>query len=74
MTERARVDPPQGSERGSTLKQGCPGGLRCLALVPRREEFIQQALSHFQVVVVNNITTKMEYIVSSFLREELQES
>ncbi|XP_042088303.1 NACHT, LRR and PYD domains-containing protein 12 isoform X2 [Ovis aries] len=50
---------------GSTLKQGALEVFGCLYEL-QEEEFIQQALSHFQVVVVNNITTKMEYIVSSF--------
>lgn len=50
---------------GSTLKQGALEVFGCLYEL-QEEEFIQQALSHFQVVVVNNITTKMEYMVSSF--------
>lgn len=50
---------------GSTLKQGALEVFGCLYEL-QEEEFIQQALSHFQVVVVNNITTKMEHMVSSF--------
>ncbi|XP_040108147.1 NACHT, LRR and PYD domains-containing protein 12 [Oryx dammah] len=50
---------------GSTLKQGALEVFGCLYEL-QEEEFIQQALSHFQVVVVNNITSKMEYMVSSF--------
>uniref|UniRef100_A0A8C6E483 NACHT, LRR and PYD domains-containing protein 12 n=1 Tax=Moschus moschiferus TaxID=68415 RepID=A0A8C6E483_MOSMO len=50
---------------GSTLKQGALEVFGCLYEL-QEEEFIQQALSHFEVVVVNNITTKMEHMVSSF--------
>ncbi|XP_057568754.1 NACHT, LRR and PYD domains-containing protein 12 [Hippopotamus amphibius kiboko] len=50
---------------GSTLKQGSLEFFSCLYEL-QEEEFIQQALSHFQVIVVSNITTKMEHMVSSF--------
>lgn len=50
---------------GSTLQRGSLELLSCLYEI-QEEEFIQQALSHFQVVVVSNITTKMEHMVSSF--------
>ncbi|XP_054443233.1 NACHT, LRR and PYD domains-containing protein 12 isoform X2 [Pteronotus mesoamericanus] len=50
---------------GSTLQQGSLEFLSCLYEI-QEEGFIQQALSHFQVVVVSNMTTKMEHMVSSF--------
>ena len=50
---------------GSTLKRGALEVFGCLYEL-QEGEFIQQALSHFQVVVVNNIATKMEHMVSSF--------
>nr|KAF6407581.1 NLR family pyrin domain containing 12 [Molossus molossus] len=50
---------------GSTLQVGSLEFLSCLYEI-QEEDFIQQALSHFQVVVVSNITTKMEHMVSSF--------
>ncbi|KAL6086220.1 hypothetical protein STEG23_022494, partial [Scotinomys teguina] len=50
---------------GSTLQRGSLELLSCLYEI-QEEDFIQQALSHFQVVVVNNITTKMEHMVCSF--------
>ncbi|XP_021075386.1 NACHT, LRR and PYD domains-containing protein 12 [Mus pahari] len=53
-----------GSE-GSTLQHGSLELLSCLYEI-QEEEFIQQALSHFQVVVVRNISTKMEHMVCSF--------
>uniref|UniRef100_A0A8C6G5C1 NACHT, LRR and PYD domains-containing protein 12 n=1 Tax=Mus spicilegus TaxID=10103 RepID=A0A8C6G5C1_MUSSI len=53
-----------GSE-GSTLQHGSLELLSCLYEV-QEEDFIQQALSHFQVVVVRSISTKMEHMVCSF--------
>ncbi|KAM8787455.1 NACHT, LRR and PYD domains-containing protein 12 isoform 2-T2 [Rhynchonycteris naso] len=50
---------------GSTLQQGSLELLSCLYEI-QEEEFIQQALSHFQVVAVSHITTKMEHMVASF--------
>ncbi|XP_014410068.2 NACHT, LRR and PYD domains-containing protein 12 [Camelus ferus] len=50
---------------GPTLKQGSLEFFSCLYEL-QEEEFIQQALSHFQVVVVSNVSTKMEHMVSSF--------
>ena len=50
---------------GPTLKRGALEVFGCLYEL-QEEEFIEQALSHFQVVVVNNIATKMEHMVSSF--------
>uniref|UniRef100_A0A8C3WWM3 NACHT, LRR and PYD domains-containing protein 12 n=1 Tax=Catagonus wagneri TaxID=51154 RepID=A0A8C3WWM3_9CETA len=55
----------KAQSEGSTLKQGSLELFSCLYEL-QEEEFIQQALSHFQVVVVNNIATKMEHMVSSF--------
>ncbi|KAB1274575.1 NACHT protein; LRR and PYD domains-containing protein 12 [Camelus dromedarius] len=49
---------------GPTLKQGSLEFFSCLYEL-QEEEFIQQALSHFQVVVVSNVSTKMEHMVSS---------
>ncbi|XP_037014312.2 NACHT, LRR and PYD domains-containing protein 12 isoform X1 [Artibeus jamaicensis] len=48
-----------------TLQRGSLEFLSCLYEI-QEEEFIQQALSHFQVVVVSNMATKMEHMVSSF--------
>ncbi|XP_033080289.1 NACHT, LRR and PYD domains-containing protein 12 isoform X4 [Trachypithecus francoisi] len=50
---------------GSTLQQGSLEFFSCLYEI-QEEEFIQQALSHFQVIVVSNIATKMEHMVCSF--------
>uniref|UniRef100_A0A2R9A3J0 NACHT, LRR and PYD domains-containing protein 12 n=1 Tax=Pan paniscus TaxID=9597 RepID=A0A2R9A3J0_PANPA len=50
---------------GSTLQQGSLEFFSCLYEI-QKEEFIQQALSHFQVIVVSNIASKMEHMVSSF--------
>uniref|UniRef100_P59046-3 Isoform 3 of NACHT, LRR and PYD domains-containing protein 12 n=1 Tax=Homo sapiens TaxID=9606 RepID=P59046-3 len=50
---------------GSTLQQGSLEFFSCLYEI-QEEEFIQQALSHFQVIVVSNIASKMEHMVSSF--------
>nr|XP_048308111.1 NACHT, LRR and PYD domains-containing protein 12 isoform X4 [Myodes glareolus] len=50
---------------GSTLQRGSLELLSCLYEI-QEEDFIQQALSHFQVVVVSNITTMMEHMVCSF--------
>uniref|UniRef100_A0A8D1L7J0 NACHT, LRR and PYD domains-containing protein 12 n=1 Tax=Sus scrofa TaxID=9823 RepID=A0A8D1L7J0_PIG len=55
----------KAQSEGSTLKQGSLEFFSCLYEL-QEEEFIQQALSHFQVVVVNSIATKMEHMVSSF--------
>uniref|UniRef100_G3TQX3 NLR family pyrin domain containing 12 n=1 Tax=Loxodonta africana TaxID=9785 RepID=G3TQX3_LOXAF len=50
---------------GSTLQQGSLEFLSCLYEI-QEEEFIQQALSHFQVVTVSHMATKMEHMISSF--------
>uniref|UniRef100_A0A8C2M5F7 NACHT, LRR and PYD domains-containing protein 12 n=1 Tax=Cricetulus griseus TaxID=10029 RepID=A0A8C2M5F7_CRIGR len=50
---------------GSTLQRGSLELLGCLYEI-QEEDFIQRALSHFQVVVVSNIATKMEHLVCSF--------
>ncbi|XP_078216983.1 NACHT, LRR and PYD domains-containing protein 12 isoform X2 [Callithrix jacchus] len=50
---------------GSTLQQGSLELFSCLYEI-QEEEFIQQALSHFQVIVVSNIASQMEHVVSSF--------
>lgn len=50
---------------GSTLQHGSLELLSCLYEI-QEEDFIQQALSHFQVVVVRNLSTKMEHMVCSF--------
>ncbi|XP_025223908.1 NACHT, LRR and PYD domains-containing protein 12 isoform X3 [Theropithecus gelada] len=50
---------------GSTLQQGSLELFSCLYEI-QEEEFIQQALSHFQVIVVSNIASKMEHMVCSF--------
>ncbi|XP_049985813.1 NACHT, LRR and PYD domains-containing protein 12 isoform X1 [Alexandromys fortis] len=50
---------------GSTLQRGSLELLSCLYEI-QEEDFIQQALSHFQVVVVSNIATTMEHMVCSF--------
>ncbi|XP_077887618.1 NACHT, LRR and PYD domains-containing protein 12 [Ictidomys tridecemlineatus] len=50
---------------GSTLQQGSLEFFSCLYEI-QEEEFIQQALSPFQVVVVGDIATKMEHMVCSF--------
>ncbi|XP_037675704.1 NACHT, LRR and PYD domains-containing protein 12 isoform X2 [Choloepus didactylus] len=55
----------KAQSEGSTLQQGSLEFFSCLYEI-QEEEFIQQALSHFQVVVVSNITTKMEHMASSF--------
>uniref|UniRef100_A0A8D2DNK2 NACHT, LRR and PYD domains-containing protein 12 n=1 Tax=Sciurus vulgaris TaxID=55149 RepID=A0A8D2DNK2_SCIVU len=51
--------------QGSTLQQGSLELFSCLYEI-QEKEFIQQALSHFQVVVVSDIATKMEHMVCSF--------
>ncbi|XP_062033648.1 NACHT, LRR and PYD domains-containing protein 12 isoform X2 [Lepus europaeus] len=50
---------------GSTLQAGSLEVFSCLYEI-QEEEFVQQALSHFQVVVVGHIATKMEHMVSAF--------
>uniref|UniRef100_A0A8C9DTU4 NACHT, LRR and PYD domains-containing protein 12 n=1 Tax=Prolemur simus TaxID=1328070 RepID=A0A8C9DTU4_PROSS len=50
---------------GSTLQQGSLELFTCLYEI-QEEEFIQRALSHFQVVVVSGIASKMEHMVASF--------
>ncbi|XP_037374103.1 NACHT, LRR and PYD domains-containing protein 12 [Talpa occidentalis] len=55
----------KAQSEGSTLQQGALELFNCLYEI-QEEEFIQQALSHFQVVVVSHMATKMEYLVSSF--------
>ncbi|KAB1274576.1 NACHT protein; LRR and PYD domains-containing protein 12 [Camelus dromedarius] len=58
---------------GPTLKQGSLEFFSCLYEL-QEEEFIQQALSHFQVVVVSNVSTKMEHMVSSPERNVLPDA
>nr|XP_034348875.1 NACHT, LRR and PYD domains-containing protein 12 isoform X2 [Arvicanthis niloticus] len=55
----------KAQSEGSTLQHGSLELLSCLYEI-QEEDFIQQALSHFQVVVVRNISTKMEHVVCSF--------
>ncbi|MBZ3880358.1 NACHT, LRR and PYD domains-containing protein 12 [Sciurus carolinensis] len=55
----------QAGSQGSTLQQGSLELFSCLYEI-QEEEFIQQALSHVQVVVVSDIATKMEHMVFSF--------
>ncbi|XP_011383931.1 NACHT, LRR and PYD domains-containing protein 12 isoform X2 [Pteropus vampyrus] len=55
----------KAQSEGSTLQRGSLEFLSCLYEL-QEKEFIQQALGHFQVVVVSSITTKMEHMVSSF--------
>ncbi|XP_011814761.1 PREDICTED: NACHT, LRR and PYD domains-containing protein 12 isoform X2 [Colobus angolensis palliatus] len=55
----------KAESNGSTLQQGSLEFFSCLYEI-QEEEFIQQALSHFQVIVVRNIATKMEHMVCSF--------
>ncbi|XP_014688814.3 NACHT, LRR and PYD domains-containing protein 12 [Equus asinus] len=55
----------KAQSEGSMLQQGCLELFSCLYEI-QEEEFIQQALSHFQVVVVSNIATRMEHMVSCF--------
>lgn len=55
----------KAQSEGSTLQQGSLELFSCLYEI-QEEDFIQQALSPFQVVVVNNIATKMEHMISSF--------
>ncbi|XP_028630915.1 NACHT, LRR and PYD domains-containing protein 12 isoform X3 [Grammomys surdaster] len=55
----------KAQSEGSTLQHGSLELLGCLYEI-QEEDFIQQALSHFQVVVVRNISTKMEHMVCSF--------
>lgn len=55
----------KAQSEGSTLQQGSLELFSCLYEI-QEEEFIQQALSHFQVVVVSDIATKMEHMVCSF--------
>ncbi|XP_008589880.1 PREDICTED: NACHT, LRR and PYD domains-containing protein 12 isoform X2 [Galeopterus variegatus] len=55
----------KAQSEGSTLQKGSLEFFSCLYEI-QEEEFIQQALSHFQVIVVSNVTTNMEYMVSSF--------
>ncbi|XP_049757545.1 NACHT, LRR and PYD domains-containing protein 12 [Elephas maximus indicus] len=55
----------KAQSEGSTLQQGSLEFLSCLYEI-QEEEFIQQALSHFQVVTVSHMATKMEHMISSF--------
>ncbi|XP_025705201.2 NACHT, LRR and PYD domains-containing protein 12 isoform X2 [Callorhinus ursinus] len=55
----------KAQSEGSTLQQGSLELFSCLYEI-QEEDFIQQALSHFQVVVVSNMATKMEHVISSF--------
>nr|KAF6411127.1 NLR family pyrin domain containing 12 [Rousettus aegyptiacus] len=55
----------KAQSEGSTLQRGSLEFLSCLYEI-QEKEFIQQALDHFQVVVVSSIATKMEHMVSSF--------
>ncbi|XP_074163323.1 NACHT, LRR and PYD domains-containing protein 12-like [Sminthopsis crassicaudata] len=50
---------------GSTLQRGALELFQCLYEI-QEEDFIQRALDHFQVVVVSDMATKMEHMVSSF--------
>ncbi|XP_004470284.2 NACHT, LRR and PYD domains-containing protein 12 [Dasypus novemcinctus] len=64
-TELLKWIQSKAQSEGSTLQQGSLEFFSCLYEI-QEEEFIQQALSHFQVVVVSNIATEMEHMVSSF--------
>lgn len=55
----------KAQSEGSTLQRGALEFLSCLYEI-QDQHFIQQALSHFQVVVVSNMVTTMEHMVSSF--------
>ncbi|XP_012498811.1 PREDICTED: NACHT, LRR and PYD domains-containing protein 12 isoform X1 [Propithecus coquereli] len=55
----------KAQSEGSALQQGSLELFSCL-YETQEEEFIQRALSHFQVVVVRDIASKMERMVSSF--------
>ncbi|XP_004381793.2 NACHT, LRR and PYD domains-containing protein 12 isoform X1 [Trichechus manatus latirostris] len=55
----------KAQSEGSTLQQGSLEFLSSLYEI-QEEEFIQQALSHFQAITVSHIATKMEHMVSSF--------
>ncbi|XP_074076160.1 NACHT, LRR and PYD domains-containing protein 12-like [Macrotis lagotis] len=55
----------QAQSGGSTLQRGALELFKCLYEI-QEEDFIQKALDHFQVVVVSNVATKMEHMVSSF--------
>ncbi|KAF3814973.1 hypothetical protein GH733_017249, partial [Mirounga leonina] len=55
----------KAQSEGSTLQQGSLELFSCLYEI-QEEDFIQQALSHYQVVVVSNMATKMEHVISSF--------
>ncbi|XP_044526926.1 NACHT, LRR and PYD domains-containing protein 12-like [Gracilinanus agilis] len=50
---------------GSTLQRGALEIFTCLYEI-QEEAFIQRALDSFQVVVVSEMATKMEHVVSSF--------
>ncbi|XP_017652277.1 NACHT, LRR and PYD domains-containing protein 12 [Nannospalax galili] len=50
---------------GSTLQRGSLELFSCLYEI-QEEDFIQEALGHFEVVVVSNVATKMEHVVCSF--------
>nr|XP_044990342.1 NACHT, LRR and PYD domains-containing protein 12 isoform X2 [Jaculus jaculus] len=50
---------------GSTLQHGSLELFSCLYEI-QDEEFIQEALSPFQAIVVSNIATKMEHMICSF--------
>uniref|UniRef100_A0A452RMI2 NLR family pyrin domain containing 12 n=1 Tax=Ursus americanus TaxID=9643 RepID=A0A452RMI2_URSAM len=55
----------KAQSEGSTLQQGALELFSCLYEI-QEERFIRQALSHFQVVVVGNMATKMEHVIASF--------
>ncbi|XP_039100071.1 NACHT, LRR and PYD domains-containing protein 12 isoform X2 [Hyaena hyaena] len=54
----------KAQSEASTLQQGSLELLSCLYEV-QEEDFIQQALSHFRVLVVSNIATRMEHTIAS---------
>ncbi|XP_027715837.1 NACHT, LRR and PYD domains-containing protein 12-like isoform X2 [Vombatus ursinus] len=55
----------KAQSEGSTLQRGALEIFECLYEI-QEEDFIQRALDHFQVVVVSDMATKMEHVVSSF--------
>uniref|UniRef100_A0A8C7A8X8 NLR family pyrin domain containing 12 n=1 Tax=Neovison vison TaxID=452646 RepID=A0A8C7A8X8_NEOVI len=55
----------KAQSEGSTLQQGSLELFSCLYEI-QEEDFIQQALSPFQVVVVSNMATRMEHLIASF--------
>ncbi|XP_072472240.1 NACHT, LRR and PYD domains-containing protein 12-like [Notamacropus eugenii] len=55
----------KAQSEGSTLQRGTLEIFECLYEI-QEEDFIQRALDHFQVVVVSDMATKTEHVVSSF--------